>query len=136
MFNAKVDDTRTRGAWRTVLVHGFTNSASDGAFQPVDISQFTAGVRYTKSLGNVWTDTVVKVGAYWRAQKTFSTLTPATANGSSTWTWTLPDHFPPGQYLRVTVTGGTLRQGDATVPWDPHGYYEIALDRGSVRLSP
>jgi len=34
------------------------------------------------------------------------------------------------------LSGGTLRQGDATVPWDPHGYYEIALDRGSVTLSP
>ncbi|MEO8179267.1 MAG: polysaccharide deacetylase family protein [Deltaproteobacteria bacterium] len=134
-FNARVDAVRNAGTWQTELVHGF-NGGNDGAFQPVDIGVFQQAVRYAKSFGDVWIDTVVKVGAYWRAQKTFSTLTPATANGSSTWTWTLPDHFPPGQYLRVTVTGGTLRQGDATVPWDPHGYYEIALDSRSVTLSP
>lgn len=52
-----------------------------------------------------------------------------------TWTWTLPDHFPPGKYLRVTVPGGTLKQGGSELVWDGHGYYEIALDAGSVTLS-
>jgi peptidoglycan/xylan/chitin deacetylase (PgdA/CDA1 family) len=136
-FNARVDAVRAAGTWQTELVHGFNGAVpNDGAFQPVDIGVFQQAVRYAKSFGDVWIDTIAKVGAYWRAQKTVSTLTPTMANGSSTWTWTLPAHFPPGQYLRVTVSGGTLRQGDATVPWDAHGYYEIALDRGSVTLSP
>jgi peptidoglycan/xylan/chitin deacetylase (PgdA/CDA1 family) len=136
-FNARTDAVRNAGTWQTELVHGFNGVVpDDGAFQPVDIGVFQQAVRYAKSFGDIWIDTVVKVGAYWRAQKTLSTVTPTTANGSSTWTWTLPNNFPPGQYLRVTVSGGTLRQGDATVPWDPHGYYEIALDRGSVTLSP
>jgi peptidoglycan/xylan/chitin deacetylase (PgdA/CDA1 family) len=136
-FNARTDAVRNAGTWQTELVHGFNNgNPTDGAFQPVDIGVFQQAVRYAKSFGDIWIDRVMTVGAYWRAQKTVSALTPATANGTSTWTWTLPDHFPPNQYLRVTVTGGTLRQGTDTVPWDPHGYYEIALDRRTLTLSP
>ena len=46
------------------------------------------------------------------------------------WTWTLPENFPPGKYLRVKVDGGTLTQGAAALPWVTHGYYEVALDAG------
>jgi peptidoglycan/xylan/chitin deacetylase (PgdA/CDA1 family) len=135
MFNAKVDGIRNTGTWQTVLVHGFPGS-NDGAFQPVDINQFTAGVRYAQSFGDVWIDTVVSVAAYWRAQKTFTDTTPVTVNGATTWSWRLPDHFPPGQFLRVTVDGGKLRQGDASIAWNDHGYYEVSLDLGSLTLSP
>jgi peptidoglycan/xylan/chitin deacetylase (PgdA/CDA1 family) len=135
MFNAKVDAIRSTGTWQTVLVHGFPGS-NDGAFQPVDINQFTAGVRYAKAFGDVWIDTLLSVAAYWRAQKTFMGATPVPANGATTWTWRLPDHFPPDQYLRVTVDGGKLRQGDASLVWDDHGYYEVALDLGTLTLSP
>jgi hypothetical protein len=48
----------------------------------------------------------------------------------------LPAHFPPGKYLRVNVTGGTLTQKGAPLPWDPHGYYEVALDAGALTLAP
>jgi hypothetical protein len=78
---------------------------------------------------------MVNVGAYWRAQKVVSAATPIAAGNSQTLTWTLPPHFPPGKYLRVTVDGGTLLQGGTPVPWNSHGYYEIALDIGSLTLS-
>jgi hypothetical protein len=58
------------------------------------------------------------------------------SGSDKTWTWKLPANFPPGKFLRVTVPGGTLKQNGATLPWDPHGYYEIALDAGSVTVSP
>lgn len=50
-------------------------------------------------------------------------------------TWTLPDQFPPEKYRRVTLDGGALTQEDEPLSWDPHGYYEFALDVGSVPLS-
>jgi hypothetical protein len=59
-----------------------------------------------------------------------------TAGTDQTWTWDLPDHFPPGKFLRVKVAGGTLKQGGAEIAWQGNGYYEIALDAGSVTLSP
>jgi peptidoglycan/xylan/chitin deacetylase (PgdA/CDA1 family) len=135
-FNADVDAGRTAGGWKTVLVHGFTGG-TDGAYQPVAIGEFVSAVSYAKSLGDVWIDSVVNVGAYWRAQKMFSAITPTMSGNSTTWTWTLPAHFPPGKVLRVRVDGGTLTQpGGRTLTWDDHGYYEVALDAGSLTLSP
>jgi peptidoglycan/xylan/chitin deacetylase (PgdA/CDA1 family) len=134
-FNVEIDGARAAGKWRTVLVHGFTGG-TDGAYQPVSITEFTAGVAYAKSFGDVWIGTMIDVGAYWRAQKMLTSVTPAASGASTTWTWTLPDHFPPGRYLRVKVDGGTLTQGGAALTWDEHGYYEVALDAGSLTLSP
>jgi hypothetical protein len=84
----------------------------------------------------VWIDTMTNVGAYWRGQKAFGSATTTMSGSDKTWTWKLPANFPPGKFLRVTVPGGTLKQNGATLPWDPHGYYEIALDAGSVTVSP
>jgi len=136
VFNAEVDAARSAGKWKTVLVHGFSGG-TDGAYQPVSIDEFVASVNYAKSLNDVWIDTVASVGAYWRAQKMFAAITPSTSGNSKTWTWTLPPHFPPGKVLRVKVDGGTLTQpGGRTLAWDEHGYYEVALDAGSLTLSP
>jgi peptidoglycan/xylan/chitin deacetylase (PgdA/CDA1 family) len=135
-MNAAIDPLRTAGRWKTVLVHGFTGG-SDGAYQPVAIGEFVSHVNHVKELGDVWIDSVVNVGAYWRAQKLFTGITATTSGNSKTWTWTLPAHFPPGKFLRVRVDGGTLTQpGGKTLTWDDHGYYELALDAGSLTLSP
>jgi hypothetical protein len=134
-FNAKVDAIRSGGTWQTVLLHGF-NGGSDGAYQPVPLATFEAAVNYAKSFGDVWIDSVLEVGAYWRGQAAFAAATQAPDGSSTTFTWTLPDHFPPGKHLRVTVDGGTLTQDGATLPWDEHGFYEVALDKLSVTLAP
>jgi hypothetical protein len=134
-FNGEVDSARTAGGWRTMCIHGFSGG-SDGAYQPVPLDQFVMSVQHTKTLGDMWVGTITDVGAYWRGQKAFSSATMMMSGTDRTWTWTLPAHFPPGKYLRVTVAGGTLKQGGAALPWDGHGYYEIALDAHSVTLSP
>jgi peptidoglycan/xylan/chitin deacetylase (PgdA/CDA1 family) len=135
VFNAQIDQAHTAGRWRIVLVHGF-DGGTDGAYQPVSIGEFTASVLHTRSFGDIWIDTLLNVGAYWRGQKTLSTVTPVVSGDTTTWTWTLPDHFPPGKYVRVKVDGGTLSQGGTPLAWDGHGYYEVALDTGSLTLSP
>jgi len=132
-FNQQVDQARSAGRWRTMCIHGFTG---DNAYQPVPFDAFVQHVQYVKSLGDVWIDSIVNVGAYWRGQKAFSQATTTTMGSDKTWTWTLPDHFPPGRYLRVKVDGGTLKQNGQAIPWDSHGFYEIALDPESVTLSP
>jgi len=134
-LNGVIDTTQSAGSWQILLVHGFTGG-SDGAYQPIDFAAFVANVDHTKSLGDVWIDTVVRVGAYWRAQKLFSELTPTSSGSETTWTWSLPDHFPPSMCLRVTTGGGTLSQNDEALTWDEHGYYHVALDAGSLTLAP
>jgi hypothetical protein len=134
-FNQRVDDARAQGRWVTMCIHGF-QGGTDGAYQPVPLNEFIASVQHAKDLGDMWIDTMRNVGAYWLGQKTFSNAMTMTSGSGTTWTWTLPDDFPPGHYLRVTVDGGTLTQNGVALAWDDHGYYEIALDEGSVTLSP
>jgi peptidoglycan/xylan/chitin deacetylase (PgdA/CDA1 family) len=134
-INSPIDQARTAGNWAVILVHGFTGG-SDGAYQPVDINQFTSSVNTVKGYGDMWIDTVLNIGAYWRAQKMLSSVSPTTSGSDKIYNWTLPSHFPTGKYLRVKVTGGTLKQNGNVLSWDSHGYYEIALDARSLTISP
>jgi peptidoglycan/xylan/chitin deacetylase (PgdA/CDA1 family) len=133
-FNAQMDTAASQGGWRVVLVHGF-NGGTDGAYQPVDIAEFTSSVTYAKDLG-LWVDSVVNVGAYWIGHKLLASAAPTTAGAEKTWTWTLPSNFPPGKCLRVQVPGGTVKQNGKSLEWDEHGYYQISLDYGSVTVAP
>jgi len=132
-LEAAVDSARSNGTWQLFVIHSL---GGDGGYNPVLTSDVVATIEHGKSAGDVWTDSVVNVAAYWRAQKLFSALTPAISGDATTWTWTLPSHFPPGHYLRVRVDGGTLRQANAELAWSEHGFYEVALDAGSLTLTP
>lgn len=135
-FNGQVDAARSGGGWHVVLVHGFTGG-SDGAYQPVAFEEFVAAVEYAKSLGDMWIDSVLNVGAYWLGQKAFASATPQLdPSGSITYTWSLPEHFPSGRVLRVTASGGTLTQGGRELTWDDRGYYEVSLDDRSLTVLP
>jgi peptidoglycan/xylan/chitin deacetylase (PgdA/CDA1 family) len=135
IFSGQIDSAHSGGKWLIILVHSITPTSATW-YNPVAITDVTGGMTHGQSLGDVWSDTVVAIAAYWRAQKLVSGVTPTPSGTSQTWTWTLPANFPTGKYLRVTVAGGTLTQGGNVVPWNDHGYYEIALDAGSVTLSP
>jgi peptidoglycan/xylan/chitin deacetylase (PgdA/CDA1 family) len=139
-LNAQIDSARTAGGWTTALVHKWLPAAT-----PVDggdsccqmaVSDMVTSLRYLKSLGDVWGDTVVAVASYWIGQDLLSTATPTTTGSVTTWHWTLPPNFPPNKYVRVTVTGGVLSQGGKALAWDSHGYYEVALDAGELTLAP
>jgi peptidoglycan/xylan/chitin deacetylase (PgdA/CDA1 family) len=140
-FDAAVDRAREGHRWVIMLIHSLapTNFAW---YATVDISAITGSITHAKSLGDVWIDSMVNVGAYWRGQKLLASATPTTAGNPQaatqtwTWTWTLPPHFPAGKRLRVRVDGGTLSQGGLPLAWDGHGYYEVALDAGSLTLAP
>ncbi|CAN97170.1 put. Polysaccharide deacetylase [Sorangium cellulosum So ce56] len=134
VMDAEITSARAAKGWRTFCIHGFSGG-SDGAYNAFPLQSLLDHVKKTKDLGDMWIDSIVNVGAYWLGQKAIPVN--GTASGSdTTWTWTLPAHFPPGKYVRVTVTGGTLKQNGAPLKWDPHGYYEVALDAKSVTLSP
>ena len=132
-FNDVTDSVRTNGSWRIILNHSLGNN--DG-YHPVDPAEVVAAMTYARDAGDVWVDSLVNVAAYWRAQKVVSSAVPVTQGSDSVYSWTLPAHFPPGHYLRVKVDGGTVSQCGTELTWDEHGYYELALDAGSVTISP
>jgi len=130
-FNASIDSARSQGRWAIFMFHSIRPTTDDW-YAGVEIADITASVTHATSFEDVWMDTMSEVGAYVRAQQMLEELEPS----ENTWTWTLPDHFPPGKVLRVTVDGGTLSQGGVSLPWDAHGYYEVALDVGTLSWSP
>lgn len=134
-FNTQIDGAESGGRWLIFLIHTITPT-SQSWYAPIDVSVVTDSIAHAKSLNDVWIDSMVNVGAYWRGEKVATPATPATSGGAQAWTWTRPDHFPPGKILRVTVDGGTPSQNGKPLTWDPHGYYEIAIDEESFTLSP
>jgi hypothetical protein len=114
------------GKWKTICIHGFTGG-SDSAYQPIPLDSFTSAVKSAVS-GGSWVENVTNVAAYQVGQNAISKAT-----GNSI-TWTLPAVFPPNMCVRVTTTGGTVKQNGKEVPWDDHGYYEISLDAKSLTI--
>ena len=135
VFNAKIDAAHAGGRWQILLVHSITPT-DQLWYNPVAITDVTASMAYAKSLGDVWSDSVVHVAAYWLGQKLLAAAVPASAGTGQTWSWTLPPNFPPGRYVRVTLTGGTPTQAGVPLAWDDHGYYEVALDAGELTVAP
>lgn len=134
-LNTYVDSTRAAGAWRVLLIHGFIGGG-DGAYHAVNLSDFIANLQYAKSLTDMWLDTMSNVAAYWIGQKLLTVATPSSNGTDLTYSWTLPEPFPPDKCVRITVDGGTVKQGGSVLPWDEHGYYEISLNAGSLTISP
>lgn len=113
------------GKWRIYVIHGF--DSQNGTYQPVPIASTTGAMSKAVSDG-YWVEGMTNVGAYWQGQK----LIPASA--TTTANWTLPANFPPNMCVRITTNGGTVTQKGNTIPWDPHGYYQISLDAGEVTV--
>jgi hypothetical protein len=134
-FDGLIDASRATNTWLIFLFHTILPTTNNW-FGPVDIGAITGSVQHGKSLRDVWIDTMLEIGAYWRAQKMFSQLTPITLGPVTIWTWRLPDHFPRGKFLRVRVDGGTLHQLRGPLIWNRHGYYEVSLDPGVLILTP
>jgi peptidoglycan/xylan/chitin deacetylase (PgdA/CDA1 family) len=125
-FGADIDTARTQGRWVIFLFHSLEPGTG---YAPVNIEAVTSSITHAKMRTDVWIDTLANVGAYWVASKLLTGAGP-------TWTWQLPAHFPRGKLLRVKIDGGTLKQGDTTLAWNGHGYYEVALDAGTLTWAP
>ena len=133
-FNGEIDGARSDGDWLIFLFHSIAPT-DDEWFAPVDVSEITDSIRHAQSFGDVWIDTVANIAAYWRGQRIVESATVDESGDEITWRWSLPDGFPSGQRVRVTLDGGVPKQGGRAVPWDPHGYYEISLDEGSLTVA-
>ena len=130
-FDAAIEDAHAEGRWRIFLYHSILPT-SDNWYAGVEMTDIAASIDYAQGLGDVWIERIGVVGAHVRAQQMFKATTPS----DNTWTWMLPDRYPAGGVLRVTIDGGTLSQGDTELAWDPHGYYEIRLDEGQLTWHP
>ena len=131
-INSYIDSARSTGKWQILLFHSV---GPDGGYARVNLAEVIESINHAKSLDDFWIDNMVNVGAYWAGQKALTSATTTQSGRNTILTWTLPSHFPPGKYVRVTVTGGTLEQNGRVIPWNKAGFYEVALDPGSLTIS-
>ncbi len=117
------------GKWQIYCIHGFSGGSNDGAYQPLNFSDWQSAAKSAVQ-GGAWVDTMATVGAYWAGQKAIGKSPTGTKI-----TWTLPAVFPPNKCVRVTVDGGTLTQNGQALTWDEHGYYEVSLDAKSLEIA-
>jgi hypothetical protein len=135
VLNADIDGARSGGRWLIFLFHALLPT-SQNWYAGVDVANVTGSMHHARAVKDTWIDALYKVAAYWMGQKILSQAAPKVSGSDYVWRWTLPPHFPKGMYLRVTVSGGTVSQNGSALPWDSHGFYEIALDAGSLTISP
>jgi len=133
-FNAVTDAARSAGAWQIYLIHTISPT-SNVWFNPVAVTDVTGAMTHAKTVGDTWVDSVVNVAAYWRGLKALATANRSTSGTSTTWSWTLPAHFPSGKFLRVTVPSGTLSQKGVAIAKNSKGFFSISLDAGSLTLT-
>ena len=134
-FNTQIDAADAQGKWLIFLFHSLLPDAQNW-FAGVDTGSVTGSIAHAKTFLDLWIGTVVDIGAYWVGQKTVAGAVATPSGAGMTWAWTLPPHFPPGHFVRVTVGGGSLQQGGHALTWNGRGYYEVALDAGSLAWSP
>jgi cellulose binding protein with CBM2 domain/polysaccharide deacetylase len=132
-FNAATDAARSAGAWQIYLIHTITPT-SNIWFNPVAVTDVTGAMTHAKTVGDTWVDSVVNVAAYWRGLKVLAAAKPSTSGTTTTWSWTLPAHFPSGKFLRVTIPSGTLSQKGVTIAKNAKGFFSVSLDAGSLTL--
>jgi peptidoglycan/xylan/chitin deacetylase (PgdA/CDA1 family) len=135
VLNAEIDAARSGGKWLIFLFHSLLPT-SQNWYAGVDIENVTGSMVHTRAAKDTWIGALYKVAAYWMGQKILSQTAPKVSGSNLVWKWVLPPHFPAGMYLRVTVSGGTVSQNGAVLPWNSRGFYEIALDAGSLTVSP
>jgi hypothetical protein len=66
-----IDGAETAGRWLIFLIHTIAPTAAIW-YAPIDVSVITDSVAHAKSLGDVWIDSTVNVGAYWRGAEDLS----------------------------------------------------------------
>jgi len=129
-FNPVLDTSAKEKSWVIFMFHSIL--PGDNWYAGVTCDAVVKSLDHGKASGNLWMDTVERVGSYWLAQKLFASLQPQGDTNTKHWAWSLPPRFPSGQYLRVRVTGGTLSQNGQPLSWNAHGFYEVSLDAGSL----
>jgi peptidoglycan/xylan/chitin deacetylase (PgdA/CDA1 family) len=130
VFNVDLDRAQTEGKWLVFLFHTLLPTSSNwGAGE--NVAAVTGSMEYAKS-HDMWIDSVVNIGSYWIGERLVENAAKTQSGGVTTWSWTLPPHFPAGRVLRVTVDGGVLSQGGKMLAWNPRGYYEVSLDAGRL----
>jgi len=130
-FDSALGQSLAGRSWVVLLFHSLLPSPANW-YAGVQAADVIASIEDAKAGGQIYLDSVVNVASYWIGQRILQSSEARRSGDEVVWTWQLPQGFPKGKYLRVTIAGGHLSQGGAELPWDEHGFYEVALDDGTL----
>ena len=134
-----IDADVQKGGWLVWMIHGL--EGTQWGWQPITKIIFGQILDDLQSK-DIWVGTFTEVGAYLRAQKAFEKSVVQKNDSGETWTWELPDHFPPNVTLKVSLSP-SLKIGDAKVEIqqdnqkllpDDKGFYSINFNQKKLLL--
>lgn len=139
-YQSWIDDDWKDGAWLVWMIHGL--EGTPWGWEPISKKNFE-GILDAIQSKDIWAGTFLEVGSYFRAQKVFEKSQVRSSAADETWTWKVPDLFPPDVTLKLRVDptqkidGKTfeIRQGSETIPKDANGFYPIDFNKGTLTVS-
>ncbi len=134
-----IDADFNKGGWLVWMIHGL--EGTQWGWQPITKKIFGEILDDLQSK-DIWVGTFTEVGAYLRAQRAFEKSVVQKNDSSETWSWDIPDHFPPNVILKLRLEPGTntgnesfeIRQGDQKLSPDEKGLYSIRFDQKKLFL--
>ncbi len=138
-YQGWIDDDYQKGGWLVWMIHGL--EGTQWGWQPITKKIFGQILDDLQSK-DIWVGTFTEVGAYLKAQKAFEKSVIQKNDFGETWTWVIPDHFPPNVTLKVSLStdlkaGGEkveIQQGNQKLLPDDKGLYSINFDQKKLFL--
>jgi peptidoglycan/xylan/chitin deacetylase (PgdA/CDA1 family) len=137
VYRSWIDKALTLHAWTTVQIHGIGDPST--GFEPIPAGTFITlldDLKADQSKG-LWVAPFGTVAAYLRAQKILEAAQPQPENGEERFAWKVPDPFPSGVMLKITIEGGTrlhVYQGNRELRPSKAGVYSVSFDSGELSL--
>jgi peptidoglycan-N-acetylglucosamine deacetylase len=133
-YQGWIDDDYQKGGWLVWMIHGL--EGTPWGWQPIT-KQIFGQILDDLQSKDIWVETFTEVGSYLRAQKAFEKSVVQKSDSGETWSWDMPDHFPPNVTLKVSLssdlkTGGAaveIQQGNQKLLPDAKGFYSINFDQ-------
>jgi hypothetical protein len=138
VYQGWIDQDLKDQTWLILRIQSLDSSTVGGhAFTS---NLFTQTLDYLQTK-NIWIDTFLKVGSYFRAQKIFEKAVMEKSSNRYKYRWNVPNVFPPDVSLRFKIeipagVGGVYApaQGGKTLKADREGFYTVEFNRGEMDL--
>lgn len=123
------------GAWMIFTIHGI--EGTPWGYQPIAKKTFEQLLDHLGSK-DIWVDTLLTIGAYFRAQKILEKSPSEVSGTSKEWSWTVPDVFPRNVIVKVrlapTGNGVEVWQDRQKILPDTQGCYAVNFNVGRLTL--
>jgi peptidoglycan/xylan/chitin deacetylase (PgdA/CDA1 family) len=135
VYKGWIDKVIAMQAWTILQMHGIGDPST--GFEPIPTDTFLALLDYLKAQESrgLWVAPFGTVAAYLRGQKILEAARPQLQNGEERFSWKVPDPFPSGVVLKVTIEGGThvrVYQGERELHARKPGVYLVSFDSGEL----